>query len=307
MCGRWYLPMFLFRDGSLTLMNRASLIALVRFWSSLPIMVKLLRSTLWPEMLQWSWMGEGDFWCSLNLSAKVLADSPIYSSSHPSSLHLNLYMTPLLLVIGSLSLGAMSRSFMVWPPLKCTCTPYFWQVFLNLSLSPCWYGTTMYMFLLVDFFWPVWLLLFLFGLLTGFWLFILALLMAQMGYMHFWRAWHRWSSSSFCSCGSEHIVLALWYRVPATLYLVDMVWWLFHCRYKSVWFGFLNTDVLRLPSSLGVTKMSRNGIDPSSLTSSQVDFMFWWMEFRCCRKLLLSSFFIIVKVSSTTSSKMMVV
>ena len=45
--------------------------------------------------------------------------------------------------------------------------------------------------------------------------------------------------------------------------------------------------------------MSRNGIDPSSLTSSQVNFMFWWMEFRCCRKLLLSSFFIIVKVSST--------
>ena len=34
--GRWYLPMFLFRDGSLTLMSRASLIALVRFWSSLP-------------------------------------------------------------------------------------------------------------------------------------------------------------------------------------------------------------------------------------------------------------------------------
>ena len=40
MCGRWYLPIFLCRDGSLTLMNRASLIALVRFWSSLPIIVK---------------------------------------------------------------------------------------------------------------------------------------------------------------------------------------------------------------------------------------------------------------------------
>ena len=65
MCGRWYLPIFLLRDGSLTLMNRASLIALVRFWSSLPIMLKLLMSALWPEMLQWSWMGEGDFWCSL--------------------------------------------------------------------------------------------------------------------------------------------------------------------------------------------------------------------------------------------------
>ena len=123
--------------------------------------------------------------------------------------------------------------------------------------------------------------------------------MAQIGYLHFWRAWHRWSSSFFCSCGSEHIVLALWYRVPATLYLEEMVWLLSHCRYKSVWVGFLNTDVLRLPSSLGVTKMSRNGIDPSFLTSSQVNLMFWWMELRCCRKLFLSSFFIMVNVSST--------
>ena len=83
MCGWWYLPIFLLRDGSLTLMNRASLIALVRFWSSLPIMLKFLMSALCPEMLQWSWMGEGDFWCFFNLSAKVLADSPIYSSLTP--------------------------------------------------------------------------------------------------------------------------------------------------------------------------------------------------------------------------------
>ena len=30
-CGRWYLPVFLFRDGLLTLMYRASLIVLRRF------------------------------------------------------------------------------------------------------------------------------------------------------------------------------------------------------------------------------------------------------------------------------------
>ena len=46
------------------------------------------------------------------------------------------------------------------------------------------------------------------------------------------------------------MVLALWYRVPVTLYLEEMVWWLSYFRYKSVWDGFLNTDVLRLfPSS----------------------------------------------------------
>ena len=36
MCGRWYLPIFLFRDGSLTLIYGASLMVLIRFWSSLP-------------------------------------------------------------------------------------------------------------------------------------------------------------------------------------------------------------------------------------------------------------------------------
>ena len=90
MWGRWYLPMFLFRDGSLTLMNRASFIALVKLWSSLPTMLKLVMLMLWPVLLWWSKMGEGDFWCSLNLSAKFLADSPIYSSLHPCSLHLYL-------------------------------------------------------------------------------------------------------------------------------------------------------------------------------------------------------------------------
>ena len=34
MCGRWYLPMFLLRDGSLTLIYRASLMVLMRFWLS---------------------------------------------------------------------------------------------------------------------------------------------------------------------------------------------------------------------------------------------------------------------------------
>ena len=116
-CGRWYLPTFLFRDGLFTLMCRASFMSLVRFWSSLPKMEKLSRVTEWPEMLIWSCIGEGDFRCSLNLSSKFLADSPMYSWSQSTLPHLNLYMTPLLLRIGSLSLGAIRRSLMVWPPL----------------------------------------------------------------------------------------------------------------------------------------------------------------------------------------------
>ena len=39
MCGRWYLPTFLFRGGLLTLMYRAPFIALFRLFSSLPTML----------------------------------------------------------------------------------------------------------------------------------------------------------------------------------------------------------------------------------------------------------------------------
>ena len=44
-CGSWYLPIYLFRDGSWTLINIASLMALAIFWSSLPTMLKLSRDS----------------------------------------------------------------------------------------------------------------------------------------------------------------------------------------------------------------------------------------------------------------------
>ena len=80
--GRWYLPMFLLRDGLLTLIYIDSLISLERPCSSLPTMLKLLIVVEWPLMLLWSYIGEGAFRCSLNLSPNVLAVPPMYSSSH---------------------------------------------------------------------------------------------------------------------------------------------------------------------------------------------------------------------------------
>ena len=88
--GRWYLPMFLFRDGPLTLMYMDSLISLKRLCSSLPTTLKLSSVVVWPEVLLWSCMGEGAFRCSLNLSPNVLDVSPMYSSSHSNLSHLNL-------------------------------------------------------------------------------------------------------------------------------------------------------------------------------------------------------------------------
>ena len=91
-CGRWYLPIFLLRDGLLTLIYKASLMVLMRFWSSLPSMEKLSIVTEWPEVFIWSCIGEGVLRYSLNLSSKFLADSPIYSSSQSTLSHLYLCM-----------------------------------------------------------------------------------------------------------------------------------------------------------------------------------------------------------------------
>ena len=45
------------------------------------------------------------------------------------------------------------------------------------------------------------------------------LFMAHLGYLHFARASLRCSNSSLSSSGVIHTVLALWVRVPITLYL----------------------------------------------------------------------------------------
>ena len=54
MWGRWYLPVFLFRDGMLTHMYIASFISLMMFWSSLPTILKFSNIVIWPVVLKWS-------------------------------------------------------------------------------------------------------------------------------------------------------------------------------------------------------------------------------------------------------------
>ena len=99
-CGRWYLPMFLFRDELLTLMYRAC------FNCSQEVLIlsshytKVVNSDTVTRDDRMVIDGEGVLRCSLNLSAKFLADSPMYSSSHSTLLHLDLYMTPLFFIDG---------------------------------------------------------------------------------------------------------------------------------------------------------------------------------------------------------------
>ena len=61
----------------------------------------------------------------------------MYSSSQVRSPHWNQYMDPLLLTMGSLSLGETSRFLMVLPPLKWVCMPYLPLIFLILSETFC--------------------------------------------------------------------------------------------------------------------------------------------------------------------------
>ena len=135
-CGRLYFPMFLFNVGLFTLMYMTSFTALAILWSFLPIILKFSTDVMWPVLLWCSCIGDGAFRCSLYLSSKVLADSPIYSSSQSILSHLNQYITLLFFLMLSLSLGDTSKFLMVFPPLKYTYIPYFLQMFLQLSLIP---------------------------------------------------------------------------------------------------------------------------------------------------------------------------
>ena len=70
MCGSWYLPIFLFRAGSFTLITIASLMVLAMLWSSLPTILKLSRDISWPVILWWSWIGDEAscvLWTSLQM------------------------------------------------------------------------------------------------------------------------------------------------------------------------------------------------------------------------------------------------
>ena len=69
-------------------------------------------------------------------------------------------MIPLLLDLGSLSLGFPNMILSMLVPLKCTCIPLALHNFLNFSLLPGMKGTTRVMFLLFGLL--SWLLLLLF-------------------------------------------------------------------------------------------------------------------------------------------------
>ena len=122
---------------------------------------------------------------------------------------------------------------------------------------------------------------------------------AHLGYLHWVRAFLRCSFSCLSNSGLLHTVLALWERVLITLNLAERLWWLSHCRYWSVWVGFLYTVMDRPPFSSGFTMVSKKGMEPSSLLSSTVNFMAGSTLLMCWRKPCLLTSLWMTKVSST--------
>ena len=122
---------------------------------------------------------------------------------------------------------------------------------------------------------------------------------AHLGYLHLVRAFLRWSFSCWSNSGLLHTVEALWERVWITLNLAERWWWLSHCKYWSVWVGFLYTVMESVPSASGLTMVSKKGMDPSSLFSSPVNFMAGSTLFMCWRKPCLLTSLWMTKVSST--------
>ena len=123
--------------------------------------------------------------------------------------------------------------------------------------------------------------------------------MAHLGYLQWLSAFLRWSNSLWRSSGLLHTVLALWVRVLITLYLADKWRWLSHCRYWSMWVGFLYTVMYSVLSASGLTMVSKKGVAPFSLLSSTVKIMAGSTLLMCYRKCCLYPSFWMTNMSCT--------
>ena len=125
------------------------------------------------------------------------------------------------------------------------------------------------------------------------------LFVAHLGYLHYLRTSSRCCSSLFNNSCVEHMVLALCVRVLITLHFDARLCLLSHWRYWPVWVGFLYTFVVKVPSGWDVTKMSRNGMEPSSPASFTVNWMDVSTVLICWKNSTLCDFCWTTKVSST--------
>ena len=245
-------------------MKMDSLIYLDKWCLFLHIILKLLWLMGWLVWLLWWWMGEGSFRCSLYLSPKVLEVSPMYSSSqvwsHTDTNRWHHLGDHGVFVLGGdqevldgaatfeVSLDPIPTTDLFDTFTKTLCVGYDY-VTLTLNFSggnrgavstlvvkphqlPHWKTCWAFSPPCPK---PTWDICIEWGL---FWD-VLFLVLSKSGLLH--------------------TVLALWERVLITLNLTERLWWLSHCRYWSVWVGFLYTVMDRLSLSSGFTMVSKEG------------------------------------------------
>ena len=163
----------------------ASLMALAILCTSLPMILMFSTNFVWPLLFWCSQIGDGAFQCSLYLSPNILDEQPNIFILTVNLVTLKPINHTALLCDSIIILRSISvNSLGLFSPLKCTCTPYFWQMVWNLWQMPYEYGTTIWHFFLVG--WPdriclllvvsfCWVLLFFWGL----------LFMAHLRYLHY--------------------------------------------------------------------------------------------------------------------------
>ena len=118
MWNSWNLPMFLLKNGSLTLMCMASLMVLVMLCTSLSKMENLPTLMWCPEVLLWFYTGEVVLRCSFSTSQRSSQTFLCIPPCNPLIQTCSWGLHPLFWVILSPSLGANRRLLMVVPPLK---------------------------------------------------------------------------------------------------------------------------------------------------------------------------------------------
>ena len=126
-CGIDILPIFLLRFGSNLWMCMASLASWVTWEESLSIMLKFsIEDKGWWKSVQCLSMADMfDLECSLTLSPRDLDVSPTYEELQLSAWHSQWYTMSFFWLVGTLSLGCISRDLRLLTPLKQTCTAMY--------------------------------------------------------------------------------------------------------------------------------------------------------------------------------------
>ena len=195
--------------------------------------------------------------------------------------------------MGSLSLGETSR-FNGVVTFDVGLIPYLLQIFLMLLHKPWVLGMTIWPFVftsLVVGWAPAvpWLLATLLTSLVGLVSFFSTLSKAHLGYLQWASAFLRCSISFWSSSGLLQTVFALWVRVFIALYLAERWWWLSHCRYWSMWVGFLYTVIDSLPSASGLTCSIQEGDETILLVVFHCKLYGWVNTINVLKEVFISS------------------